>query len=123
MNTKSQQSDYRPTGRSAFLTSLVVLILFSAYCYFSLHRSQASSGKTAAASDPQMPMTEDHYLNIPYFTESGTMSSTLTLNNNESQPMTASVIIFSKKGDQITVPPITLQPTLGGTVSLEGPHR
>jgi hypothetical protein len=64
----------------------------------------------AAASDPQV--TEDHYINIPYFTESGAMSSTLTLNNNESQPMTVSVAIFGKKGDQITVPPITLQPTL-----------
>ncbi len=113
MNRKSQQSDYIPTGRSAFLTSLVVLlILFSAYCYFSLHRSQASGGKMAAASDPQTPTAEDHYINIPYFSESGGMSSTLTLNNNESEPMTASVTIFGKKGDQITVPPITLQPTL-----------
>ncbi len=73
----------------------------------------------AAASDSQMPMNEDHYINIPYFTESGVMSSTLTLNNNEGQPMTASVTIFGKKGDQITVPPITLQPTLAARFPLK----
>jgi len=86
-------------------------------CYFLLHGSQASGDKLAAAFDPQT--SEAHYINIPYFSESDRMSSTLTLNNNESEPMTASVTIFSKKGDQITVPPITLQPTLAARFGLK----
>jgi len=63
MNRKSPQSDYRPTGRSAFFTSLVVLLMVLSACYFLLHGSRASSDRRAAAFDPQT--SEDHYINIP----------------------------------------------------------
>lgn len=119
MNTTSQQSDYRPTGRSAFFTSLVVLLILFSYCYFSLHRSQASGDKPLSATEAQMPMTEDHYINIPYFAESGGMSSTLTLNNNETQAMSAKVTIFNQKGKQLEVPPISLQPEQAARFSLK----
>jgi hypothetical protein len=67
--TTSNQSEYSPTGRSAFFTSLGVLTLLLICFWFSVYRSRAATGKTAAAPDAQMPMTEDHYINIPYFTE------------------------------------------------------
>src|SRR5260370_172434 len=118
--TTSHQSDYTPTARSTFFTSLALLILLSVYSYFSLHRSQAAGLKAQpVAADPQMPPGEDHYVNIPYFTESGGMSSTLTLNNNETETMTATVTVFNKQGDQYIVPPISLQPALAARFRLK----
>src|SRR6266851_5111797 len=119
MNTTSQPSDYRPTGRSAFFTSLVVLLILFSYCYFSLHHSQAASDKPRSATEPQTSIFEDHYINIPYFTESGGMNSTLTLNNNETQATSVMVTIFNQKGKQLEVPPISLQPEQAARFSLK----
>ena len=115
----ANQSEYSPTGRSAFFTSLGVLTPLLICFWFSVYRSRAATGKTAAAPDAQMPMTEDHYINIPYFTESGGMQSTLTLNNNEPETMTAIVTIFNQEGEQFTAPPITLQPLSATRFSLK----
>jgi len=107
--TTAHPSEYNPTARSAFFTSLVILISLSTYFWFSLYRSQAAASKTPPADDLQMPTAEDHYINIPYFTESGGMNSTLTLNNNEAEPMSVTVTIFNHNGDPFEVPPITLE--------------
>ena len=117
--TTSHQFEYSPSGRSAFFTSLIILFLLSIGFYFSIYRSQAAGGKTPAAPDPQMPMTEDHYINIPYFTESDVMHSTLTLNNNEAEAMTATLTIFNQKGERFGVPPITLQAASAARFSLK----
>lgn len=42
----AHQTPYIPTDRSAFFTSLALLILVSVYSYFSIHRSQAAGAKT-----------------------------------------------------------------------------
>jgi hypothetical protein len=63
------------------------------------------------AENHQAPLTlEDHYAHIPFFTESESMSSTLTLNNNMPDSMRATVTVFNQKGDSVVVPPIALPP-------------
>src|SRR5258708_14357848 len=109
--TTSNQFEYSPSNRSAFFTSTVVVFLLSICFSFSIYRSRAAGDKTVATVEPQMTMSEDHYINIPYFAESGGMNSTLTLNNNEHGAMTAIVTAFHQKGKQLAVSPMSLQPT------------
>lgn len=61
---------------------------------------------------------EGQLVNIPYFTESDGLSSTLTLNNNMPDPMTASVILYNIRGEPFALPPISLQPQLPARFSL-----
>ncbi len=119
MKLTSQQSEYRPTAFSAFSTALIVVIVMLICFCFSMYRSRAADGKPAPVTDPQMPLTEDHYIDIPYFTELDGMSSTLMLNNNETESMTAKVTIFSQKGKQLVVPPISLPPEHAARFSLK----
>ena len=69
-------------------------------------RANLGSGTSSA-----FQMGEDHYLRIPYFTESDGMDSTLTLNNNMPQVMAATVTLFSKEGEALALPPMSLEPT------------
>ncbi len=117
--TTSPQLEYSPSGRSAFFTSLAVLFLLSICFCLSIYRSRAAGGTAPVAPDPQMPITDDHYINIPYFTESDGMQSTLTLQNNEAEGMSATVTIFNQKGERLAVPPISLQPTQAARFSLK----
>ncbi|HWX41245.1 MAG TPA: hypothetical protein VN345_08855, partial [Blastocatellia bacterium] len=71
-----------------------------------LGRAKLGSGTSSA-----FQMGEDHYLRIPYFTESDGMDSTLTLNNNMPQVMAAMVTLFSKEREALALPPIFLRPT------------
>ena len=47
------------------------------------------------------------------------MHSTLTLNNNEAEAMTATLTIFNQKGERFGVPPITLQAASAARFSLK----
>ncbi|HEX8090497.1 MAG TPA: hypothetical protein VF762_16680, partial [Blastocatellia bacterium] len=62
---------------------------------------------------------EDHIVNIPYFTESEDMASTITLNNNLIEASEVELTIFNHKGESFAAPPITLRPNSVERVSLK----
>lgn len=103
-------------GRLGLLTALVLCALpvTPSLLSESLSTQPAKAATGAAAVAPQTPTgtheEADHYVNIPYFTESAGMTSTLTLNNNRPEEMTASVTLFNSRGEQLALEPITLQP-------------
>src|SRR5260370_20132516 len=66
-----------------------------------------------------MPLSEDHYINLPYFSESDGMPSTLTLNKNATEEMTATVTVFNQNGKQLVVSPISLQPMQAARFSIK----
>jgi hypothetical protein len=68
---------------------------------------------------PQALSSEDHYAQIPYFTESEGTSSILTLNNNMPDFMQATVTLFNEQGDSFVVPPIALPPMNAARFSLK----
>jgi hypothetical protein len=76
----------------------------------------ASGGKAALSAGLQAG--EDHHVHIPYFAESEDLDSTLTLNNNMPQAMTATVTLFSKDGQALVIPPMSLEPLLPVRLSL-----
>jgi hypothetical protein len=76
----------------------------------------ASGGKAALSTALQAG--EDHHVHIPYFAESGGLDSTLTLNNNMPEAMTATVTLFSKEGQALVIPPMSLEPLLPVRLSL-----
>jgi hypothetical protein len=112
-NTTSQQSDYRPTGRSAFFTSLVVLLLLSAYCYFSIHHSQAGSGKTPSDAftnyrQRPIPVGMAHVLAASYYTLKGGVDAKVMVSNQGPSQMPVSISVFSPAGDRLDVESFTL---------------
>jgi hypothetical protein len=57
-------------------------------------------------------MGEQHFVHIPFFTESGGMTSILTLNNNQPEAATVTVTLFNSKGQPFVLPSITVAPEL-----------
>jgi len=84
-------------------------------------RALANSGraKLGSGTSSAFQMGEDHYLRIPYFTESDGMDSTLTLNNNMPETMSATVTLFSKQGIALAMSPISLEPFSPARLSLD----
>lgn len=65
------------------------------------HQSPVSASTSAACGQ----VIEDHIANIPYFTESEGMASTLTLNNNMTEASEVKLTIFNDKGEPFIQPP------------------
>ncbi len=65
------------------------------------------------ASQPQScstckPQSADHYLNFGYFSEDGDTTSTLTLNNNQSEATDVKITFYNSKGEPFRLAPISL---------------
>lgn len=58
---------------------------------------------------PGCKQVDDHYVNIPYFSESSGMTSTLSLNNNMKEATEVKITIFNGKGESFEAPPVALQ--------------
>src|SRR5262249_8597451 len=57
-------------------------------------------------------MGEQHIVHIPYFVNTGDMTSILTLNNNMNEEATATVTLFNMKGQELLLAPMRLAPQL-----------
>jgi hypothetical protein len=138
-STMSPQSGYKPTDRSAFFTSTVILLIVLSICiYFSFFRSQAAgvqrrrppavgrSPLTLNNKHPEpskrdqtnMPGTL-HTLAASYFSFKDTFTATLMLSNQEPHPMQVSPTLFSMSGEALAVPPIMLEGNTAREFSLK----
>jgi hypothetical protein len=103
--------------RSGFLTVFIVLIL----CLSALLSARAGwnsqwmmgAQSGVFASQPQSCSTcklqsADHYLNFAYFSEDGDTTSTLTLNNNQSEATEVKITFYNSKGEPFRLAPISL---------------
>nr|MDQ3013143.1 hypothetical protein [Acidobacteriota bacterium] len=70
--------------------------------------AQEKSPQPKSGQCPACKLMEDHYVNIPYFAESGGMASTLSLNNNMKEATTVKITIFNSKGESFQLPPVAL---------------
>src|SRR5262249_15298280 len=61
---------------------------------------------------PAQMMGEQHIVHIPYFVNTGDMTSILTLNNNMNEEATATVTLFNMKGQELLLAPMRLAPQL-----------
>ncbi|MCI0389379.1 MAG: hypothetical protein MOB07_11545 [Acidobacteria bacterium] len=66
-------------------------------------------GKQEPTKCPACKQVDDHYVNIPYFSESGGMTSTLSLNNNMKEATEVKITVLNGKGESFEASPVTLQ--------------
>jgi hypothetical protein len=98
----------------------VVVITFFVPALLALHglkarRVDASAITSPASGDavtqaPAPQPSDDQIMSFAYFIEQGDMTSTLRLNNNLLDPITATVIFFNSHGESFTAPLLTLPP-------------
>lgn len=110
---KSTSQHYHPTGRSAFLTSLVVLLVFFAYCYFSLHHSQAAGVKTKPSPVSNLRPTHapngiTHVLAASYYSLKEGLDAKVMLSNQGPGEMPVNISLFSLAGERLDLESITL---------------
>jgi hypothetical protein len=110
----------RSVPKSRLFLLFVVVITFFVPALIALHglkagRVDASAITSPASSDaviqaPAPQPSDDQIMSFAYFIEQGDMTSTLRLNNNQLDPMTATVTFFNSHGESFTAPLLTLPP-------------
>jgi hypothetical protein len=73
--------------------------------------AKASANSSAALQPKPYDLPDvDNYVNIPYFVNSGKITSTLVLNNNLPNVAQAEVTLFNRHGEPLKLPIFTLPP-------------
>jgi hypothetical protein len=114
--TTSYQSSERSTARSAFFTTLALLVGLSMYSYFSLLGSQAASaGSSRGSAAIQTPSPKPNFAQTVsgYYSLRRGLAATLMLSNQGPKDVSISCAIFSQSGERLDVPAFTL---FGNTV-------
>lgn len=81
--------------------------------------AQASIAPTVPPKSYDLPDI-DNFVDIPYFINSGDMTSTLVLNNDLPNVAQAEVTLFNRQGEPLKLPAFTLQPLNAERFNLAG---
>jgi hypothetical protein len=101
--------------RSGLLVALALFLLVTLVIVQRGQQLPVSASTSVACAQ----VIEDHVVNIPYFTESEGMRSTLTLNNNMPEASEVRLTIFNRKGESFTPSAITIPPNGVERVSMK----